>query len=113
MDFVFQDLLLLLVIVWGSAVALGRLGIPTIMGELMVGVIVGPAVLGWVHPNEIIEFLAQMGIFFLMLHTGLETRPSEFFTALKKSLGIAIVGAIVPFAVSSDRLCTSSGSASS
>jgi len=100
MDIAFQDLLLFLVIVWGSAVVLGRFGVPTIMGELMVGVIIGPAVLGWVHPNEIIEFLAQMGIFFLMLHTGLETHPSEFFEAAKKSIGVAIVGAIVPFAVS-------------
>ena len=100
MDIAFQDLLLFLVIVWGSAVVLGRFGVPTIMGELMVGVIIGPAVLGLVHPNEIIEFLAQMGIFFLMLHTGLETHPSEFFEAAKKSIGVAIVGAIVPFAVS-------------
>lgn len=100
MDLVFQELLIMMVVVWASAVVLRRFGFPTIMGELIVGVIIGPAVLGWVHPSEIIEILALMGIFFLMLHTGVETRPSEFFTALKKSMGVAVVGAIVPFAVS-------------
>ena len=82
------------------AVLLRRIGLPTIMGELLMGVILGPAVLGWIEMNEVIEILAQMGIFFLMLHTGVETKPREFYDATKKSLGVALVGAIVPFSVS-------------
>jgi len=35
-----------------------------------------------------------------MLHTGVETEPSEFYAAVKDSIGIALVGAIVPFLVS-------------
>jgi len=35
-----------------------------------------------------------------MLHTGVETNPREFITALKKSFGIAIVGALLPFLAS-------------
>jgi len=99
MEPVFRDLLILMVVVWGSAVALKWIGLPTIMGELLVGVLVGPAILGWVHPNEIIDVLAQMGIFFLMLHAGVETRPRQFFNALKKSIWVATVGALVPFSV--------------
>ncbi len=100
MDHVFRDLLILLVVVWSVAVVFRHIGLPTIMGELMMGVILGPAVLGWVELNEIIEVLAQLGIFFLLLHTGVETSPREFFAALKKSIGIATVGALVPFGVS-------------
>lgn len=96
---VFRELLILMIVVWSVAVVLRRVGLPTVMGELLMGVIVGPAVFGWVHPNEVIEVLAQMGIFFLMLHTGLETEPRQFFAAVKSSLGVAIVGAIVPFSV--------------
>jgi Kef-type K+ transport system membrane component KefB/Trk K+ transport system NAD-binding subunit len=44
--------------------------------------------------------LAEIGIFFLMFHAGVETQPLEFFDALKRSMGVAIVGAIVPFGVS-------------
>ena len=40
------DLLILLTGVWLVAVTLRPLGLPTIMGELIVGVVLGPAVLG-------------------------------------------------------------------
>jgi Kef-type K+ transport system membrane component KefB/Trk K+ transport system NAD-binding subunit len=94
------DLLILLGAIWLVAVTLRPLGLPTIMGELIVGVLVGPAVLGWIEPSEAINLLAEIGIFFLMFHAGVETQPLEFFDALKKSLGVAIVGALVPFGVS-------------
>jgi Kef-type K+ transport system membrane component KefB len=100
MDHVFRDLLILLVVIWSVAVVFRHIGLPTIMGELMMGVLLGPAVFGWVELNEIIEVLANLGIFFLLLHTGVETSPREFFAALKKSIGVATVGAMVPFGVS-------------
>lgn len=94
------DLLILLAGIWLVAVTLRPLGLPTVMGELIVGVLVGPAVFGWVEPDEAIQLLAEIGIFFLMFHAGVETQPNEFFDALKRSLGVAIAGAAVPFAVS-------------
>ena len=94
------DLLILLAGIWLVAVTLRPLGLPTVMGELIVGVLVGPAVFGWIEPDEAIQLLAEIGIFFLMFHAGVETQPNEFFAALKRSLGVAIAGAAVPFAVS-------------
>ena len=94
------DLLILLAGIWLVAVTLRPLGLPTVMGELIVGVLVGPAVFGLIEPGEALELLAEIGIFFLMFHAGVETQPAEFFDALKRSLGVAIVGAIVPFSVS-------------
>ena len=93
------DLLILLAGIWLVAVTLRPLGLPTIMGELIVGVLVGPAVFGLIEPSEAITLLADIGIFFLMFHAGVETQPTEFFDALKRSLGVALVGAIVPFGV--------------
>ena len=94
------DLLILLAGIWLVAVTLRPLGLPTIMGELIVGVLVGPAVFVLIEPSEAITLLADIGIFFLMFHAGVETQPAEFFDALKRSLGVALVGAIVPFGVS-------------
>ena len=94
------DLLILLTGIWLVAVTLRPLGLPTIMGELIVGVLVGPAVLGLIEPSTALTLLAEIGIFFLMFHAGVETQPLEFFDALKRSLGVAVVGAIVPFGVS-------------
>ena len=87
------DLLILLAGIWLVAVTLRPLGLPTIMGELIVGVLVGPAVFGLIEPSEAITLLADIGIFFLMFHAGVETQPTEFFDALKRSLGVALVGA--------------------
>lgn len=100
MESIFHSLLMLMLVVWGVAVVMRKIGLPTIMGELIMGVVIGPAVLGWVTPNEIIITLAHIGIFFLMLHTGVETEPRAFYTAVKDSIGIALVGAIAPFLVS-------------
>ncbi len=94
------DLLILLAGIWLVAVTLRPLGLPTVMGELIVGVLLGPAVFGLIEPSEAITLLAEIGIFFMMFHAGVETQPLEFFHALKRSLGVAIVGAIVPFGVS-------------
>ena len=93
------DLLILLAGIWLVAVTLRPLGLPTIMGELIVGVLVGPAVFGLIEPSEAITLLAEIGIFFLMFHAGVETQPREFFDALKRSIGVAVVGALVPFVV--------------
>ncbi len=94
------DLLILLAGIWLVAVTLRPLGLPTVMGELIVGVLLGPAVFGWITPGESIQLLAEIGIFFLMFHAGVETQPLEFYQALKRSMGVALVGAIVPFTVS-------------
>jgi len=100
MESIFHSLLMLMLVVWSVAVVMRKIGMPTIMGELIMGVVIGPAVLGLVTPNEVILTLAHIGIFFLMLHTGVETEPREFYAAVKDSFGIALVGAIVPFLVS-------------
>ena len=76
------DLLILLTGIWLVAVTLRPLGLPTVMGELIVGVLLGPAVFGWITPTDAIQLLAEIGIFFLMFHAGVETQPSEFFDAL-------------------------------
>jgi Kef-type K+ transport system membrane component KefB len=86
-----------MVSVWVIALLLRKIGMPTIIGELLAGILIGPAVLGLIEPNEIIDILAQLGIFFIMLHTGVETNPREFISAVRKSFGIAIIGALFPF----------------
>ncbi len=94
------DLMILLAGIWLVAVTMRPLGLPTVMGELIVGVLLGPAVFGLITPGDAIQLLAEIGIFFLMFHVGVETQPVEFYDALKHSLGVAIVGALVPFGVS-------------
>lgn len=49
------------------------------------------------HNSEFFEILGEWGIIFIMFALGFDEDISHFHQALKKSLGIAIIGAIFPF----------------
>lgn len=95
----FHDLLILMVVVWTAGKIFRAVGLPVVFGELAGGILVGPAVFGVIHADsEVIKVLAELGIFFLMLHAGLETDHEELFKSSKKSVLIAIGGFALPFA---------------
>ena len=93
----FQTLLILIVVIYVAGKIFRMLSLPVIFGELLGGVLVGPLVLNLVDPSsEIIQNLAELGIFFLMLHAGLENNPKELLKASKKSILVAIGGILLP-----------------
>ena len=49
-----------------------RLRLPAVVAEVVVGIIVGPAVLGWLQPTELLDALAGLGVAFLLFLAGLE-----------------------------------------
>ncbi len=96
----FSDLLILMVVVWTAGKIFRMLNLPVIFGELIGGIIVGPTILGLVPADsEIIHIIAEFGIFFLMLHTGLETDHEKLLKSGKKSILIAILGALTPLLI--------------
>lgn len=95
----FSDLLILMVVIWTAGKIFRTLNLPVIFGELIGGILVGPAVLGLVQADsELIKIISEFGIFFLMLHSGLETNPNELLRTSKKSLLIALGGSALTFA---------------
>ena len=54
MEALFHSQLMLMLVVWSMGVVMRKIGLPTIIGELIMGVVIGPAVFGWVTPNEVI-----------------------------------------------------------
>jgi len=95
----FRSLLILMVVVWIMGKIFRSLKLPVIFGELVGGIIVGPLVLGVVDPeSHTIKLLAELGVFFLMLHAGLEADPRELLKSSKKSLLVAVCGVVLPFA---------------
>src|SRR5215831_15519557 len=49
-----------------------RVKIPSVTLELVAGIIVGPAVLGWIEPGPVVSILATIGVAFLLFLAGLE-----------------------------------------
>ena len=73
-----------------------RLGQPSVLGKLIIGVIIGPAVLGWVQNTEVIEALSHIGVLLLMFIAGLETDLKELNRNKNSSLAVAFGGVILP-----------------
>jgi Kef-type K+ transport system membrane component KefB len=92
---------LAMLIIFGSAKLLAelfeRLGQPGIVGEILAGAIVGPSVLGWIHPNEMLKALSDLGVMFLLFGVGLEVKASELLKVGGKATLVATLGVIVPF----------------
>lgn len=74
-----------------------RLGLPAVVGKLIIGVIIGPAIFSWVENSEIIDELSEIGVLLLMFIAGLETDIDELKRSFKSSTAVAIGGILLPF----------------
>lgn len=97
-----QTFLIHLVLILISARIFGELAAyfnaPSVIGELLAGVILGPSILGLVEMTTTIQILAQVGIILLLFEVGIETDIGHLTSAGVKSLIVAIGGVILPFA---------------
>lgn len=75
-----------------------RIGQPAIIGEILAGVLVGPAVLGWVEVGETVEVFAELGAVFLLFWVGLETRLEDIGAVGRTAGLVGILGVVLPFA---------------
>jgi len=74
-----------------------RLGQPSVLGKLIVGVILGPALLGWVQPTDFIHHMSEIGVLLLMFIAGLETDLEQLKKNWKAAFAVAVGGVILPF----------------
>ena len=75
-----------------------RIRQPTIVGEILAGVLVGPAVFGLVEPGEVLEVFAELGVVFLLFWVGLETKLSDLREVGPTALSVGVLGVVIPFA---------------
>lgn len=75
-----------------------RLGIPAVIGQLLVGIVLGPAMLGWLHLTAGLTSFAEIGVIVLMFIAGMESDLQLLKKYLKPSIFVAILGVIIPVA---------------
>lgn len=76
-----------------------RVEIPEVIGQILVGIIAGPALLNWVHLNSMMNEFQEIGVIILMFIAGLESDLSLLKKYLKPAVVVAIVGVVVPIAI--------------
>ncbi|HJN85175.1 MAG TPA: cation:proton antiporter [Patescibacteria group bacterium] len=80
-----------------------KIGQPSVLGELVMGVILGNLALVGIHAfdpimhDPIIAFLSELGVVILLFQIGLESNISEMKKVGAKAGAVAITGVIVPF----------------
>jgi len=72
-----------------------RLHLPAVVGALLAGILLGPAVIGLIGPNATISVIAELGVILLLFTAGMETDLRQLRKSLKASLLISVLGVIV------------------
>jgi Kef-type K+ transport system membrane component KefB len=74
-----------------------RIGQPAVLGELAVGVLLGPSLLGLVPLTAGILLIAEIGVLLLLFEIGLETDLEELIRVGGVAMVVAVVGMALPF----------------
>jgi len=103
---VFLDLIVVLLVARIGGWLAEKIGQPSVLGELLVGLILGPSLLGLINPFaegenikmvfEILTFLGEIGIMLLLFQVGLESNIYKLLKCGVTSLLVACIGVAVP-----------------
>ena len=95
----FTDLLVVVAVAFAAPFLLGlfpRLRLPSVVVEIVAGIVVGPSVLDIVEVDQVIEILALVGLGFVLFLAGLEI---EFEKLRGSVLRLTALGFVVSFAI--------------
>jgi Kef-type K+ transport system membrane component KefB len=95
----YTNLLIVVAVGFGAPLVLGffpRVRMPSVVFELIAGILVGPAVLGWVHVDPPVAVLSAIGLAILLFLAGLEI---EFTKLRGQVLRLTGIGFVVSFLI--------------
>jgi Kef-type K+ transport system membrane component KefB/nucleotide-binding universal stress UspA family protein len=101
---------LLIAVGRGLGEVMQRIGQPSVVGELLCGLLLGPSLFGWAWPEvqhaifpsspeqkALLDGIAQFGILLLLLLTGMEIDLGLVRKVGNAAMAISITGIVVPF----------------
>lgn len=95
---IFRDLAIIILSAKLLGILAKRFGAPQVVGEIIAGLLIGPSILGLVHPSDYLTTSAEIGVVLLMFMAGLTTNLKELIKSGVMSLLIACAGVFIPLA---------------
>jgi Kef-type K+ transport system membrane component KefB len=98
MEISLDNLLIVVAAGFAAPLALGLLPgarLPSVVLEIVIGIVLGPAVLGWVEVDEPVEVLSLLGLALLLFLAGLEIDIAALRGALLRSASIGFAASLV------------------
>ena len=75
-----------------------RIGQPTVLGELIAGILIGPSLLGLAQPDDpVIHVIAEFGVVILLFQIGLHTNLAGLIKVGPAAASVGAVGVVLPF----------------
>ena len=96
---IIATILLLLVVALGLSSVFKIIGLPDLVGAIIAGIIVGPAVLGIISPTPELASISSLALFFIILQIGIESSSDIFSKNISYILVFAITSFLVPFII--------------
>ena len=99
MDISFTNLLIVAAAAFAAPLALGlvpALRLPAVVLEIVLGIVLGPSVLGWAKVDDPVQLMSLLGLAFLLLLAGLEVEFDRFKGTLLK---LTTAGFVVGFGI--------------
>jgi Kef-type K+ transport system membrane component KefB len=90
------DLVILLVAAFLGGSMARRFGYPAALGELAVGMVIGPFALGFIEYSDMLVTFAEVGAIILLFYIGLETDMAMLRKYLLPSVMAGVFGAALP-----------------
>lgn len=92
----FLHLLVILLTARVFAELASRFQVLPVIGEILAGVLLGPSILGWIEPVDVIRLLAEIGIILLLFEVGLDTDIRRLARTGVRAVVVALPGFVVP-----------------
>ncbi|MCF8409010.1 MAG: cation:proton antiporter [Crocinitomicaceae bacterium] len=93
----FVNILILLVVARLFGEIMERFNQPAMIGEILAGVVLGPALLNFIHRTEDIKVISELGVFLLVILAGLEINLDDVLKSLKgKNIIISLSAFFLP-----------------
>ncbi len=93
---VFRDLAIIMVAAKIMGLAVRKLNVPQVVGEILAGLIIGPSILGFVQQSDFLSQMAEIGVILLMFSAGLGTNLRDMAKTGLTAFLVACMGVFVP-----------------